>query len=129
MPLRTHTPPLAMCHVMLCHRLRGLFDLRPALEAAVAGACLNAKQLEGVANTLETAMEMQQAVCATDEAGALRFPALAQLTGGIQPEELATLRALRVCVKVRRPRRPERVVAPGRLQGWNDSRGRHGAVL
>ncbi|GLC46171.1 hypothetical protein PLESTB_001197300 [Pleodorina starrii] len=101
--------------------VQGCFDIRPAVEAAAAGACLNAKQLEGVASTLKAAFALQIAATAPDdndegeqegggdEGGARprprrgrrhRFPALAALAGGIGEEERTTLRAIRACIKL-----------------------------
>ncbi|GFR51258.1 hypothetical protein Agub_g13562, partial [Astrephomene gubernaculifera] len=45
--------------------VRGCLDIRPAAEAAAAGACLNARQLEGVAATLEAAFALKAAATAT----------------------------------------------------------------
>lgn len=94
----------------------GILDLRPAIQAAMQGACLNAKQLEGVAASLEVALSLRAAAMkpagssspattpATlqqqQQAGhALRFPHLARLALGISAEEHATVAALRACIK------------------------------
>jgi hypothetical protein len=93
-----------------------VFDLRPALEAAGEGGILNARQLEGVATSMESSFELRAAACAatdTDaEAGAaqqqpqpephqqqFRYPTLAALAAGIQLRELSTLRAIRSCIR------------------------------
>jgi hypothetical protein len=55
----------------------GVFDLRPALAAVALGGCLNAKQLEGVAVSLEASFAASDAARAADGAGRPRFPSLA----------------------------------------------------
>ncbi|KAF8057679.1 NPC1 [Scenedesmus sp. PABB004] len=76
----------------------GVFDLRPALAAVVGGGVLNAKQLEGVAASLEAAFGVKAAACAAAAAGGPAWPALAALAGGIADREQATLAALRACI-------------------------------
>lgn len=102
-----------------------MLDLRPAIEAAAAGSVLNAKQLEGVAASLEAALQLRAAACqpataacqpATAAPGAPevqgqqeargsavvqgpRFPALARLAEAIPAEEAATVAALRSCIR------------------------------
>jgi hypothetical protein len=122
-----------------------VFDLRPALEAAAAGGVLNARQLEGVASSMESAFALRAAACAEASAPAAApaaphapgaadarsqpqhprqqqrkqqpqprqqppqeseqqprqhlYPALAALAAGIQPRELATLQAIRSCIR------------------------------
>jgi len=49
-------------------RPAGVLDLRPALEAVQAGACLNAKQLEGVAASLEGAFALREQATAPADA-------------------------------------------------------------
>ncbi|GBF98707.1 endonuclease [Raphidocelis subcapitata] len=98
--------------------IEGVLDLRPAIEAAAAGSVLNAKQLEGVAASLEAALQLRAAACipaagasdgpqaqaqeGTAEAAAVqgaRFPALASLAEAIPAEEAATVAALRACIQ------------------------------
>ncbi|EFJ40148.1 hypothetical protein VOLCADRAFT_121755 [Volvox carteri f. nagariensis] len=94
--------------------VRDCFDIRPAVEAAAAGVCLNAKQLEslctislflylhvgrmqGVASTLESAFAVKAA--ATAPPHRYRYPSLAALAEGIEEEERTLLRAIRACIK------------------------------
>ena len=86
--------------------LDGILDLRPAVEAATRGWCLNAKQLEGVAASLEAALQLRAAACAKGEGAAgassasgLRFPSLAALAEGISADEAGTVAALRGCIR------------------------------
>ncbi|KAI8474386.1 MAG: hypothetical protein J3K34DRAFT_139599, partial [Monoraphidium minutum] len=79
--------------------LEGILDLRPAVDAAVAGLRLNAKQLEGVASSLEAALALRAAACAAADADGPRFPLLARLAAGISADEAATLGVLRACVR------------------------------
>lgn len=88
----------------------------PAVESTRAGGVyLNAKQLEGVATTLEAgfkvkAATMRVAATAATATGedsydasqdeALLYPQLALLSQGISERELATVRALRSCIHV-----------------------------
>lgn len=95
----------------------------PAVESTRAGGVyLNAKQLEGVATTLEAGFKVKAATmrvaaaaaaatatAATATAGdsydashdeALLYPQLALLSQGISERELATVRALRSCIHV-----------------------------
>jgi DNA mismatch repair protein MutS2 len=92
-----------------------VFDLRPALEAAAAGGILNARQLEGVATSMESAFELKAAAAAAAAADGTaklveekqqrqqqqryRYPCLAQLASGIQEREQQTLRAIRSCIR------------------------------
>jgi DNA mismatch repair protein MutS2 len=43
--------------------VQGVFDLRPALDAAGAGGLINAKQLEGIACSLEAGLQVLQSAC------------------------------------------------------------------
>ncbi|KXZ48804.1 hypothetical protein GPECTOR_25g388 [Gonium pectorale] len=96
--------------------VRGCFDIRPAVEAAAEGQCLTAKQLQGVATTLEAALSLVAAVKATAPpagggdgggGGALQpgrgaaflYPTLAALAGDVGEEERALLRALQTCIQ------------------------------
>lgn len=131
-PVRVLLPPLVTCSALHClihlvcrhnnittknnNITTGVFDLRPALEAAAAGGILNARQLEGVATSMESAftLKAQAAAAAVDAAAAAAattaspkqqqqqqqylFPCLAQLAAGIQERELRTLRAIRSCI-------------------------------
>ncbi len=44
------------------HRVGDVYDISPALSAVEAGQCLNARQLEGVATALETALKAKETV-------------------------------------------------------------------
>jgi DNA mismatch repair protein MutS2 len=74
-------------------RVRGVLDLRPVLDACERdGLCLTARQLEGVAATLEAAYaaKAQAEEEAEEQAGGggrPRFPALAALAASIDPSE------------------------------------------
>jgi DNA mismatch repair protein MutS2 len=81
-------------------RVKGVFDLRPAAQAALSGGCLNAKQLEGVANSLESAFEVRAAALARHPgSGQPLYPSLAALAQRISEQELATVRAIRGCIR------------------------------
>jgi hypothetical protein len=79
--------------------VRGVLDLRPVLDACeLEGLCLTARQLEGVAATLEAAYaakaqaeeeaeEEEDAAAAPTPRSSLRFPALAALAARIDPSE------------------------------------------
>jgi hypothetical protein len=112
-----------------CPRVSGVFDLEPALQALESdpGAYLNAKQLEGVAATLEGALALRSVATAAapaNESGSgkngspsangssgsthsrsthvqLLYPALAALAAPISPEEGVIAKAVRHCIKVR----------------------------
>lgn len=89
---------------MLCRAAPGVFDLRPALEAAAAGGILNARQLEGVATSVESAFELKAAAAAADtsqqqQRQQFMYPCLAQLASDIQDRELQTLQAIRSCIR------------------------------
>lgn len=80
----------------------------PVLDAAADGLCLNPKQLQGVANTLQTALQLRSVVCQAADLGSsqsdapvMKYPALVPLTAGIEAEEEQTLRALQLCIQVR----------------------------
>ncbi|KAG2444396.1 hypothetical protein HXX76_001149 [Chlamydomonas incerta] len=81
----------------------GLFDIRPAAEAAAGGVCLTGKQLEGVAATLEAAFELKERVTVAAEGGqqggGFRYPSLAALAAAITGEERTLLRAIRGCIQ------------------------------
>eukprot|EP00198_Chlamydomonas_reinhardtii_P000566 XP_001689901.1 predicted protein [Chlamydomonas reinhardtii] len=84
----------------------GLFDIRPAAEAAAGGVCLTGKQLEGVASTLEAAFELKERVTVPaqgpqqqQQQGGLRYPSLAALAASITDEERTLLRAIRGCIQ------------------------------
>jgi hypothetical protein len=90
----------------------GVFDLRPALAAAAEGGILNARQLEGVAASMESAFGLKAAVQVAD-AHAVKapeqqqqeqqqqylYPSLVQLASGIQEQEHRTLQAIRFCIR------------------------------
>jgi len=82
----------------------GVFDLRPALAAVALGGCLNAKQLEGVAVSLEASFAASDAARAADGAGRPRFPSLAAAAAGDveRARAAAVLDAIRTCVQARR---------------------------
>jgi DNA mismatch repair protein MutS2 len=94
--------------------LRGVFDLRPALEAVEGGYVLTAKQLEGLADTLEAIFRAKevstqkvpgkdaagQGSISSNSSGALVFPELALLAVGIDDEDRSILRAIRDCIQV-----------------------------
>jgi hypothetical protein len=50
-------------------RVSCVFDLRPALDAAAGGACLNAQQLEGCAASLEAALKAREEALVEDGEG------------------------------------------------------------
>ena len=94
----------------------GVLDLRPAIAAAQEGACLNAKQLDGVASSVDAALRVGDVVLGrTEQLGsssrtgsgnnssggldAPRFPLLASLAEGISEGERETLAALRTCIR------------------------------
>lgn len=108
--------------------VQGVFDLRPALNAAAAGGLINAKQLEGIAGSLEAALVVLQSACVPAEAapsldtgvpekreappgkqqqqqqgGRHQYPALAEvaLQGNAQGMEAvrAVLQAIRSCIR------------------------------
>lgn len=90
----------------LC-RVQGVFDVSPALDAAEAGVCLNAPQLDGIAKTLEAAFALRAAARIAPDgghagggSGPFKYPTLAAIAAGIEDEELTTLRAIRGCIKV-----------------------------
>lgn len=89
------------CQACCPHHPPGMLDLRPAIEAAQRGWCLNAKQLEGVAASLEAALRLRATACApaAGDPGRPAFPLLAGLAAGIAREEADTLAALRACVR------------------------------
>lgn len=108
----SHFLAFSSCAVLCCAMLPGVFDLRPALEAAAAGGILNARQLEGVATSMESAFDLKAAVAATAAGtGDLQhphhqqqqqqylYPCLVQLASGIQERELQTLQAIRSCIR------------------------------
>jgi hypothetical protein len=104
-----------------------VFDIEPALQALESdpGAYLNAKQLEGVAATLEGALAVRAVATSAAQASGngsgggrshgsgggstessssgarLLYPALAALAAPISPEEGVIARAVRHCIKVR----------------------------
>ena len=78
-----------------------MYDLRPALDAAASGLCLSARQLEGVANTLQVAFAAKDAASVTlPGQTAFRFPALAAIATGILDSERDTMGTIFKCVKV-----------------------------
>lgn len=78
-----------------------MFDLRPALDAAASGLCLSARQLEGVANTLQVAFAAKDAACAQLPGNAgFCYPALAAIAAGITDTERDTMQTILKCVKV-----------------------------
>jgi hypothetical protein len=105
-----------------------VFDIEPALQALESdpGAYLNAKQLEGVASTLEGALAVRAVATSAAQASGngnggnrshessggrstessssgarLLYPALAALAAPISPEEGVIARAVRHCIRVR----------------------------
>ncbi|KAF5840879.1 muts domain V-domain-containing protein [Dunaliella salina] len=92
--------------MLLDLRVSRFFDMGPVLDAAADGLCLNPKQLQGVANTLQTALQLRSVVCQAADLGSsqsdapvMKYPALVPLTAGIEAEEEQTLRALQLCVQ------------------------------
>mmetsp|Transcript_12639 Transcript_12639/g.33478 ORF Transcript_12639/g.33478 Transcript_12639/m.33478 type:complete len:923 (+) Transcript_12639:28-2796(+) len=49
--------------MLLDLRVSRFFDMGPVLDAAADGLCLNPKQLQGVANTIQTALQLRSMVC------------------------------------------------------------------
>ncbi|GAX74806.1 hypothetical protein CEUSTIGMA_g2253.t1 [Chlamydomonas eustigma] len=80
--------------------LKGVFDLRPALEAVCEGFLLSEKQLEGIADTLEAAFSAKSLACQVSAAsGQHLYPELAVLAGGILDEEQLLLEVIRESVQ------------------------------
>jgi DNA mismatch repair protein MutS2 len=100
--------------------LKGVLDLRPALEAASGGYVLTARQLEGVGSTLEAAFEAKCIACSplpkihkeglsesvgtkeilTETSPKFKFPELASLSQPIDDGDIPTLRAIKDCIQV-----------------------------
>jgi hypothetical protein len=80
--------------------LKGVFDLRPALEAVQGGYVLTAKQLEGLADTLEAIFEAKEVATRRAVDGAPQFPELAVMAKGIDEGDRSTLRAIKDCIQV-----------------------------
>ena len=80
--------------------LKGVFDLRPALEAVLGGYVLTAKQLEGLADTLEAIFEAKEVATRRAADDAPQFPELAIISQGIDEGDRSTLRAIRDCIQV-----------------------------
>eukprot|EP00955_Chlamydomonas_euryale_P038981 351270-Chlamydomonas_euryale.AAC.1 len=79
--------------------LKGVYDLRPALDAVAGGFCLTARQLEGIASSLQAVFDAKAAVLATDASGARLYPALTALAEPIDDGDGATVAAILGCVK------------------------------
>lgn len=103
----------------------GVYDLRPALDAAAAGGFLNARQLDGIASSLEAASAVKTAVMQPRRPPSLastassssasshkgsgstsavkvepQYAQLARLGRGIVDSEQATIAAIRSCIRL-----------------------------
>jgi hypothetical protein len=80
--------------------LKGVYDLRPALEAVCEGYLLSEKQLEGIADTLEAAFSARSLSFQLKSGSTQQlYPELAALAAGIHDDELLLLEVIRECVQ------------------------------